>query len=134
MSDDFDLDDIDQSEDIQKTNKEKFYNVLAYIPFLNLFLLFTNWEKIKNENKKYFTQWIAIFLLYIVWFILLWFLSFKISFILTLFYFLWVLFFATKAYNDIYVEIGLLEKVISVFQKKIEENKKENNNNNDPLN
>jgi len=39
MKDDFNLDDFENNEEF--TNKDKFNNVLSYIPFLNLWLLFT---------------------------------------------------------------------------------------------
>jgi hypothetical protein len=41
MQDDFNLDEFENSEETHITNKDRFNNVLAYIPFLNLWLLFS---------------------------------------------------------------------------------------------
>ena len=125
MSNDFENDDLKE----KNTNKENFFNVLAYIPFLNIFILVTKGHEISNNNKKYFNQWIAIFLLYIVWFIIISFISFTLSFLLTIIYFLLVMFFATKAYNDLYVEVWFLENIISNFLKTKEDKKNKDDEN-----
>ena len=78
MRDEFSSEEI-ENEESMVTNKDKFNNVLAYVPFLNLFLLFTEKQSTKEEDKKYSRQWIAIFLLYIVLFIVSSILSFKLS-------------------------------------------------------
>ncbi len=121
MKDDFNLDDFENEEEF--TNKDKFNNVLAYVPFLNIWLLFTEKSWTKKENKRFNRQWITLFLLYVVWFFIMSVLSLKLSFILTLIYFPSIIFFAAKAYNWIYVEIEFIEKIMAQFQPK-EENKK----------
>jgi hypothetical protein len=40
MRDEFDLEELDNNKNEDFTNKDKFNNVLAYIPFLNIWLLF----------------------------------------------------------------------------------------------
>lgn len=120
MQDDFNLDEFDNNEENQITNKDKFNNVLAYIPFLNIWLLFSGNTWTKKVNKRYTRQWITLFLLYIVVFFIAWALSFKISFFITLFYFASVVFFAAKAYNEMYVEIEFIEKIMAQFEPKSE--------------
>ena len=136
MRDEFSSEEI-ENEESMVTNKDKFNNVLAYVPFLNLFLLFTEKQSTKEEDKKYSRQWIALFLLYIVLFIIVSFLSFKLSFIVTLWYVLFAFFCAIKAYNWMYVEIEFLEKIIAQFeqsQKKWNnQTKKESDEIEDPL-
>lgn len=114
MKDDFNLDDFENNEEF--TNKDKFNNVLSYIPFLNLWLLFIENHQIKKENKRFNRQWITLFLLYIVVFFILSVLSFKLSFILTLLYFSSIVFFGAKAYNWIYVKVEFIEKIIAQFK------------------
>lgn len=116
MRDDFSSEEIDNTQEEILTNKDKFNNVVSYVPFLNLFLLFTQNMSTKQENKKYSRQWIALFLLYIVAFIISSIISFKLSFIVTVAYLIFALFCATKAYNGMYVEIEFLEKIIAQFQ------------------
>lgn len=131
MWNDFNSEDFSsETEDI--TNKDKFNNVLAYVPFLNVFLLFTENKNTKNQDKRYTRQWITLFLLYIVGFIILSILSFKLSFIYTAIYIVMLVFFAAKAYNGMYVEVDFLEKIIEQFQTKQEE-KKEDTKQEDPL-
>lgn len=136
MRDEFSSEEIENDESMV-TNKDKFNNVLAYVPFLNLFLLFTEKQSTKEEDKKYSRQWIAIFLLYIVAFIVSSILSFKLSFVVTLLYILFALFCATKAYNWMYVEIEFLEKIIAQFEqsqkKGNNQTKKESDEIEDPL-
>lgn len=128
MNNDFKEYDLEE----KNTNKDKFFNVLAYIPFLNIFILVSKWHEINENNKKFFNQWIAIFLLYMVWFIVLSIISFSISFLFTIIYFLWVIFFGTKAYNDLYVEISFLENIITSFLK-TKEDKKTKKDDENPL-
>lgn len=118
MKDDFNLDNFENKKEEEITNKEKFNNVLAYIPFLNIWLLFNETHTTKKEDKKYIRQWITIFLLYIVVFFIFSILSFKVSFLLTAIYFWLVIFFAAKAYNWIYVEIVFIEKIMAQFEPK----------------
>lgn len=131
MWNDFNSEDF-SSETEEITNKDKFNNVLAYVPFLNVFLLFTENKNTKNQDKRYTRQWITLFLLYIVGFVILSILSFKLSFIYTAIYIVMVVFFATKAYNGMYVEVDFIEKIIEQFQPKQEE-KKEDTKQEDPL-
>lgn len=128
MSNDFKEYDLEE----KNTNKDKFFNVLAYIPFLNIFVLVSKGHEIDENNKKFFNQWIAIFLLYIVWFIVLSIISFSLSFLFTIVYFLWVIFFGTKAYNDLYVEVSFLENIITSFLK-TKEDKKTKKDDENPL-
>lgn len=118
MRDDFDLEHFDNDENEEFTSKDKFNNVLAYIPFLNIWLLFVEKQWTKPENKKYNRQWITLFLLYVLSFFVLSVLSFKLSFILTLLYFSSIIFFAAKAYNWMYVEIWFIEKIMAQFENK----------------
>lgn len=71
MKDDFNLDDFETQPEEVETNKDKFNNVLAYIPFLNLWLLFTQNTGSKELNKKYIRQGITFFLLYVVVFFIM---------------------------------------------------------------
>lgn len=128
MRDDFDLEELDNNENEDFTAKDKFNNVLAYIPFLNIWLLFVEKQWTKNENKRYNRQWITLFLLYVILFFAFSILSFKLSFILTLLYFSSVIFFAAKAYNWIYVEIEFLEKIMAQFENKVNEKNSKNEN------
>gem|GEM_PF-1816339 len=43
------------SEKEESTQKDKFVNVLAYVPFLNIFLLYTS-DKEKLAHPKYTAQ------------------------------------------------------------------------------
>lgn len=128
MSNDFKEYDLEE----KNTNKDKFFNVLAYIPFLNIFVLVSKGHEIDENNKKFFNQWIAIFLLYMVWFIVLSIISFSLSFLFTIVYFLWVIFFGTKAYNDLYVEVSFLENILTSFLK-TKEDKKTKKDDENPL-
>lgn len=118
MNDDFSFEKEwdDQKDPI--TNKERFNNVLAYIPFLNLYLLFTQNEATREVGKKYVRQWMALFLVYIALFIIVTIISWKLGFLLTAVYLIGLMFFATQAYNDMYTEIDALEQLISWFDKK----------------
>ena len=69
MQDDFNLEDFENKEETEVTQKDKFYNALAYIPFLNLWLLFTQNVSNKKFSKRYINQGITLFLLYIVLFL-----------------------------------------------------------------
>ncbi|MBW7954991.1 hypothetical protein H3C61_04225 [Candidatus Gracilibacteria bacterium] len=128
MNNDFKEYDLEE----KNTNKDKFFNVLAYIPFLNIFILVSKGHEINENNKKFFNQGIAIFLLYMVGFIVLSIISFSISFLFTIIYFLGVIFFGTKAYNDLYVEISFLENIITSFLK-TKEDKKTKKDDENPL-
>ena len=116
MRDDFSSEEIDNREEEILTNKDKFNNVLSYVPFLNIFLLFNQKETTKLSDQKYSRQGIALFLLYMVAFIISSIISFKFSFIITVGYLLFALFCGVKAYNGMYVEIEFLEKIIAQFQ------------------
>ncbi len=126
MRDEFDLEELDNNKNEDFTNKDKFNNVLAYIPFLNIWLLFVEKQWTKKENMRYNRQWITLFLLYVILFFAFSILSFKLSFILTLLYFSSVIFFAAKAYNWIYVEIEFIEKIMAQFENKVNEKKSKN--------
>lgn len=137
MRDDFSSEEIDNREEEILTNKDKFNNVLSYVPFLNIFLLFNQKETTKLSDQKYSRQGIALFLLYMVAFIISSIISFKFSFIITVGYLLFALFCGVKAYNGMYVEIEFLEKIIAQFQwaKKTQKNNtlKESDEEKDPL-
>lgn len=136
MRDEFSWEEVENLEE-ELTNKDRFNNVLSYVPFLNIFLLFNQKQSTKDEDQKYSRQWIALFLLYIVAFVISSILSFKLSFIITVLYVLIALFCATKAYNGMYVEIEFLEKIIAQFQpakiKKENKTNKEESDIHDPL-
>ncbi len=111
-----DFDEVD-NKDENITNKEKLNNVLSFIPFLNLWMLSVEKKDETELTKKFNRQWIALFLLYIVLFILcsfIWFWK-----IVTIAYLLAIIFFWAKAYNWEYVEIDFLEKIIEKFNKNI---------------
>lgn len=135
MQDDFNLDEFENKEENEITPKDKFNNVLAYIPFLNIWLLFTENTGTKKVNKRYTRQWITLFLLYVAFFFILWALSFTISFLITLLYFASVVFFAAKAYNWMYVEIDFIEKIMAQFEPKTDEKKEawDKNSDENPL-
>lgn len=128
MQDDFNLDEFENHNEPEKeedeiTPKDKFNNVLGYVPFLNVRLLFSENQWTKKVNKRYNRQWITIFLLYLASFFVVWIFTFKLSFILTLLYFWSVVFFAAKAYNGMYVEIEFIEKLMLQFEPKKENEK-----------
>lgn len=132
MQDDFNLDEFENNEEKKEedeiTPKDKFNNVLGYVPFLNIWLLFTENQSTKKVSKRYNRQWITLFLLYLASFFVVWILTFKLSFILTLIYFWSVVFFAAKAYNGMYVEIEFIEKLMLQFDpKKDNQNSKDKN-------
>lgn len=118
MQDDFNLDEFENNEEETITNKDKFNNVLSYIPFLNIWLLFNQKSESKKFNKRFYKQWITFFLLYIILFFIFSFLSFGLSFLFTFAYFISIIFFWAKAYNWIYIEINFIEKIISQFEAK----------------
>ena len=47
---------FEKEERTEITNKDKFYFVLSYIPFLNLILFFTEIKDEIKDLKKYKTQ------------------------------------------------------------------------------
>ncbi len=110
MKDEFDIDDL--SDESKITNKDRFYNMLWYIPFVNIAVLRLEKQWEKEISKKFTRQWITLFLLYIWVFILfaIFFSWWMLAFI-TLLYFLTILFFSIKAYNWIYVEVGFIDKL-----------------------
>jgi len=124
MKDDFEFDDL--SDESKITNKDRFYNILWYIPFLNIAVLRAEKQWEKDISKKFTRQWLTLFLLYIWIFILFaiffgwWMLAF-----LTLIYFLTILFFSIKAYNWIYVEISFLDKIANFATQETKDTKKE---------
>ncbi len=118
MSDDFNLDEFENNEEQEITVKDRFNNVLSYIPFLNIWILLTEKAGTKKMNKKYNRQWITLFLIYLSLFFIITVLNFRIAFLLTMIYFWVVIFFSAKAYNGIYFEVGFIEKIISQFQPK----------------
>jgi hypothetical protein len=67
MQNNFDEEDNRESN---TTNKEKLNSILSYIPFLNLWMLFVEKQGETEMTKKFNRQGIALFLLYIVLFIL----------------------------------------------------------------
>lgn len=100
-------------ENEKVSNKEKLNNVLAYVPFLNVWMLFVDKQWETQQTKKFVRQWVTIFLLYIVLFIVasvIW-----LWFIATIAYVVWTIFFWAKAYNWIYVEVDFLEKIMEKF-------------------
>ncbi len=109
------------------TNKNKFYYVLAFIPFANLSILFLDIDK-DELLKKFLTQWLTLLLVFIIlnmiiivfWFLLWWF-----SWILSLIYFILSIFLAWNAFNWNYIDLWFIQKVSDIFwaNKKNKENK-----------
>lgn len=56
MQDDFNLDDFEKSKEDEITNKDKLNNVLCYVPFINISLLFVEKYDTKESTKKYSRQ------------------------------------------------------------------------------
>lgn len=56
MQDDFNLDDFENNDEEVITNKDKFNNVLSYIPFVNIAILFLETGATKESSKKYSRQ------------------------------------------------------------------------------
>lgn len=103
-----------KNEDV--TNKERLYYVLAFIPFVNIAILFTEMERSDLLNK-FINQWITILVLYFCSNIILgvlW-LGFLIKF-LWLIYMFGSLILAGKAYNGNYVSIPIIEEIASMFK------------------
>lgn len=98
--------------------KNRLYHVLAYVPFINILLLFFETEETNELQKKFHRQGITLFLLYIVLFLVFWLINTKILIILTTFYIILIIFFSAKAFNGIYVEVKFIESIITMFTKK----------------
>lgn len=96
----------------QITNKDRFYFVLAYVPIINVILLFLTLPKI-NNLERHLRQWLVLFWLYILLFILG--SIFHLWFLFTFLYVFSILFFWAKAYSWEYVEIEFLEKIADFF-------------------
>lgn len=103
-------------ENSQINNKEKLNNVLWFIPFLNVWMLFVDKKEVSEATKRLNRLWVTLFLIYIVVFILASFIG--LWFLITIAYVVAIIFFAIKAYNWIYVEVDFLEKLIEKFVKK----------------
>lgn len=106
---------FEKEERTEITNKDKFYFVLSYIPFLNLILFFTEIKDEIKDLKKYKTQWLTIFIIYLVLlfiFSIIW-----IWWLITLLYICLVIFLSLKAYNLEYFDIPFLDKIIKTFMK-----------------
>lgn len=130
MKDEFDLN--SRSDETTITNKDRFYNMLWYIPFINIRVLALEKQWEKEISKKFTKQWITLFILYIALSIIFGiFFGGKMVLILTLVYFLAILFFGIKAYNSIYVEISFLEKISDIFTQDSKKNLNKNKKNDD---
>lgn len=128
MSNDFDQDNIKQTRDGEFiTNKDRFYNVIYYVPILNIILLFID-DDIKEHSKKYQKQWIALFLIYVPLSILLLIFSIWFSILLTFVYTILIIFLATRAYHDDFVEVAPLDGIADIFMGQVEKNKSKNVN------
>lgn len=115
MQDDFNLEDFENKEENEVTQKDRFNSVLAYIPFLNIWLLYTENLSSKKITQKYVSQWITLFLIYIILFLFTSFIYIKLSFLITVLYLSSIIFFAAKSYNWMYVKINIIEKIIEHF-------------------
>lgn len=113
----------DFEDDVVNKQKDKLNNILWYIPFFNIWLLFVEKKEQSELSKKFNKQWIVIFIIYIFVFLILGVLSFSLSIILTLFYLWFILFLCAKAYNWIYIKIDILEDIILEFEKLTKEKK-----------
>lgn len=123
MQDDFNLDDFENNDE-EITNKDRLNNVLCYVPFVNIGLLFVEKYDTKEATKKYSRQWITIFLLFFISMFVVAFLWFTLSFFFFIGYVGLSVFLAAKAYNGMYVEIEFIEKIIEQFHNKNEPKKK----------
>lgn len=134
MKDDFSLDEFENKEQTEVNNKEKFYNVLWFAPGVNIFLFLFEKQNIPKSGERFFHLGMTLFIIYFVLFILLGIIiSFKLSFFITLLYFLSIWWLALKAYNNIYIEIDFLENLMKNFIKKDEQKSKNNEKPHDPL-
>ncbi len=98
------------------SNKNKFYYVLAFIPFVNLATLFYDLD---NDEllKKFTTQGLFLFLIFFVlsivlplfWLWWLWKYLFLVYFFLSI-YLAW------NAYNWHYVDLAFVDKISSIFK------------------
>ncbi len=97
-------------------NKNRFYYVLAFIPFANLANLFVVDIQEDELLKKFTTQWLSLLWIYFVlsiilsFFWLLWLLKY-----IFLAYFLLSIYLAWNAYNWHYINLTFLNKISSLF-------------------
>ena len=110
----------------KKTDKDNFKNSICYIPFVAIFLFFTE----KNKSKEYaknIKYWIFLLIFYVVlnffvWFFFpfWWFLKSLIGFVyLWASWFLWF-----KAYKWENVELEVFDEIEKNVKEKIDENNK----------
>ncbi len=100
------------------TNRDKFLFVLSMIPLVNIGLFFLEIER-TPKLLKFLYQGVTLFWLYVIGFILLWIIWGVLASLLSLCYFVLVVYLAIKAYNGEYVEIKFLLQIIDMmFQKK----------------
>ena len=98
-------------------NKNRFYYVLAFIPFINLANLFVVDIQEDELLKKFTTQWLSLLWIYFVlsiilsifWLLWLW----KYLFLV---YFLLSIYLAWNAYNWHYIDLVFLNKISSLFK------------------
>jgi hypothetical protein len=100
------------------TNKDKFLFVAAYIPFLNIGLYFLEINR-TAKLQKFLNQWVTLFWVYIIAFILLTMFWGALWSLLTLWYLCMIAYLAMNAYKWEYVEISYLTNIIDrVFDSK----------------
>ena len=118
------MSEIEKNEDEDLTNKNKFYYVLAFIPFANLSILFLDIDK-DELLKKFITQGLTLLLVFFVssiilpifWLWWLW----KILFLA---YFILSIFLAWNAFNWKYVDLWFVQKISEIFWTKKKDEKK----------
>lgn len=97
------------------TNKQRFYFVLSYVPFLNFVLFFNEINPKPKDLDKFKNQWLAIFALFVMGYFVLSLIGLWTILFLTYLCFVW--FMSFKAYNWEYFEIEFIEKIIKNFKK-----------------
>jgi len=110
------MNDFDENNDNQNwlTNKQRFYFVLSYIPFLSFILFFKEINPKPKDLDKFKIQWLAIFVLFtITYFVLSIIWLWKMLFFIYIFFSIFMWF---NAYNWKYIEISFIEKIIKNFK------------------
>lgn len=108
MSDNFEEKELSQ----EITNKDRFYFMISYIPFLQFWLLLNDMKK-SDRLIRHLHQWIALFVVYVVGTIV--FSLIGLSWIWMLLYVGGVIYLSHKAYNWEYVKIEQLDMLVEKF-------------------
>ena len=116
-------------------NKDKFYFVMSYIPFLQFIFVFSDIKK-SSELKKHMNQWITLFVAYFISMLILWiFMPYAITKIVWYAYFGLAIYLAWNAYNGKFIYIPMVDEISEVLKSFIWwEKKTEDNMNKDKKN